>query len=90
MSKVNIIRAWKDEAYRMSLSEAERAALPANPAGEIELSAAALDQVAGGAMIFQTAGQRVGVLESGGGNGCGTGQGTGGNCTGDCCKTFAF
>jgi mersacidin/lichenicidin family type 2 lantibiotic len=48
MSKVNIIRAWKDEAYRLSLSEAERAALPANPAGKIELSGSDLEQVVGG------------------------------------------
>jgi mersacidin/lichenicidin family type 2 lantibiotic len=48
MSLVNIIRAWKDEAYRASLSDAERAALPANPAGAIELTEAELDNVAGG------------------------------------------
>ena len=35
---MDIIRAWKDEAYRNSLSEAERAALPENPAGSVELS----------------------------------------------------
>ena len=34
----HIIRAWKDEGYRNSLSEADRAALPANPAGRIELT----------------------------------------------------
>jgi mersacidin/lichenicidin family type 2 lantibiotic len=33
MSKQDIIRAWKDAAYRDSLSAAERAALPDNPAG---------------------------------------------------------
>jgi mersacidin/lichenicidin family type 2 lantibiotic len=35
---MDIIRAWKDEGYRNSLSEAERAALPENPAGIVELS----------------------------------------------------
>jgi len=35
MSTRNIIRAWKDASYRNSLSDAERAALPPNPAGSI-------------------------------------------------------
>ena len=37
-SQVNIIRAWTDEAYRNSLTDAERAALPACPEGMTELS----------------------------------------------------
>lgn len=48
MPKVDIIRAWKDEEYRDSLSEEERAALPAHPAGVIELSDLELGHVAGG------------------------------------------
>ena len=51
MSKQNIIRAWKDENYRRSLSEAERAALPENPAGRLnldELTAAELAEIDGG------------------------------------------
>ena len=48
MSSKNIVRAWKDPAYRNSLSAAERAALPENPAGVIELSDADLGKVAGG------------------------------------------
>ena len=48
MSTFDIIRAWKDEEYRNSLSELERAALPQHPAGEIELSDAELETVAGG------------------------------------------
>jgi len=48
MSKVSIIRAWKDEAYRLSLSVAERALVPANPAGAIELQDAELDGVSAG------------------------------------------
>lgn len=48
MSHEDIIRAWKDEEYRMSLSEAERACLPAHPAGLIELSDTDLDLVTGG------------------------------------------
>lgn len=37
MSAVNIIRAWKDEEYRDSLTAAQRATLPQHPAGTIEL-----------------------------------------------------
>jgi mersacidin/lichenicidin family type 2 lantibiotic len=48
MSNKNIIRAWKDEDYRLSLSEAERALLPGHPAGLIELSVAEMDGVGGG------------------------------------------
>jgi len=48
MSKDTIIRAWKDPAYRNGLSQGERAALPANPAGSIEISDADLGKVAGG------------------------------------------
>jgi mersacidin/lichenicidin family type 2 lantibiotic len=45
---VNVIRAWKDEEYRLSLSEAEQELLPANPAGLMELTGNDMDQVAGG------------------------------------------
>jgi mersacidin/lichenicidin family type 2 lantibiotic len=45
---MNIIRAWKDEEYRMSLSDEERSLLPDNPAGPVELSDADLDSVVGG------------------------------------------
>ena len=51
MSGVNVVRAWKDEEYRLSLTEAERAALPQNPAGLIELAETDLDQVAGGVFL---------------------------------------
>lgn len=47
MSKIDIIRAWKDESYRLSLSEAERAELPASPAGPVELSDADLTGAGG-------------------------------------------
>ena len=43
MSHADIIRAWKDEEYRLGLSEAERAALPENPAGLLDLTDADLD-----------------------------------------------
>ena len=54
MSNKNIIRAWKDPVYRNSLSESERAALPPNPAGAIEISDADLGRVAGG-VVQETA-----------------------------------
>ncbi len=38
MSYETIIRAWKDETYYNSLSEAERALLPENPVGTMSLS----------------------------------------------------
>jgi len=37
MRDIDIIRAWKDEAYRDGLSEEERKLLPANPAGDTRL-----------------------------------------------------
>lgn len=38
MLKLDVIRAWKDEEYRLSLSEAERAQLPEHPAGLVEVT----------------------------------------------------
>ena len=49
MSSYDIVRAWKDADYRASLSDAELAQLPANPAGFVELADDDLDQAAGGA-----------------------------------------
>lgn len=45
---IDIARAWKDEEYRNSLSEAELAQLPLNPAGTLELDDATLEQIMGG------------------------------------------
>ena len=45
---VDIIRAWKDEEYRQSLSTEELKQLPENPAGLIELSDEDMSSVAGG------------------------------------------
>ncbi|HVF56051.1 MAG TPA: mersacidin/lichenicidin family type 2 lantibiotic [Pyrinomonadaceae bacterium] len=47
MKKVDIIRAWKDEEYRASLTDDERASLPEHPSGAIELYDAELGEVAG-------------------------------------------
>jgi mersacidin/lichenicidin family type 2 lantibiotic len=42
---VNIIRAWKDAAYFDALSDAEKAQVPANPAGNIDID---MSTVSGG------------------------------------------
>ncbi len=47
MSSIDIVRAWKDEDYRDSLSVKELEHLPEHPAGGIELSDAALMEVSG-------------------------------------------
>lgn len=48
MSKLDIVRAWKDEDYANSLTDVQRAMLPQNPAGIIELTDLDLDAAAGG------------------------------------------
>jgi mersacidin/lichenicidin family type 2 lantibiotic len=48
MSKLDVVRAWKDEDYRLSLSEAQRASLSASPVGLVELSDLELEAAAGG------------------------------------------
>ena len=48
MKQIDIARAWKDEEYRRSLSAEERAGIPANPAGLIELTDADMGKVTGG------------------------------------------
>jgi mersacidin/lichenicidin family type 2 lantibiotic len=45
MANLDIIRAWKDPEYRLSLSKAEQALLLPHPAGLIELADAALAHV---------------------------------------------
>jgi mersacidin/lichenicidin family type 2 lantibiotic len=47
MSRLDIIRAWKDEEYRLTLSAAELALLPDNPAGIIDLADTDLEEVTG-------------------------------------------
>jgi mersacidin/lichenicidin family type 2 lantibiotic len=48
MSKRNIIRAWKNAEYRKSLSAEERAQLPENPAGLVELDIDEASSASGG------------------------------------------
>ncbi|CAM4453660.1 mersacidin/lichenicidin family type 2 lantibiotic [Myxococcus xanthus] len=45
--KDHILRAWRDPEYFNSLSSEERAALPANPAAELELSDEVLESISG-------------------------------------------
>ena len=52
MSKLDIVRAWKDEEYCNSLNDAQRALLPENPAGVIELTDQDLGHVEGGTISF--------------------------------------
>ncbi len=47
MSNFDIIRAWKDEEYRESLSEEQRSQLPENPAGIIEMSDEEMESLGG-------------------------------------------
>lgn len=49
--KIDINRALRDEDYFASLSEEERALIPANPAGVVEISDDDLAGVAGGAPL---------------------------------------
>ncbi|MEM6611442.1 MAG: mersacidin/lichenicidin family type 2 lantibiotic, partial [Cyanobacteria bacterium P01_C01_bin.72] len=46
----DIVRAWKDEEYRNSLTDAQRSQLPQNPAGIIELSDDAAESISAGAI----------------------------------------
>ncbi|HEU4511209.1 MAG TPA: mersacidin/lichenicidin family type 2 lantibiotic [Pyrinomonadaceae bacterium] len=48
MSTLDIVRAWKDDEYCESLSDTQRAALPQNPAGVVELSDDQLRAASGG------------------------------------------
>lgn len=48
MKKNDIIRAWRDRDFLLSLSEEERASLPANPSGHLDLSDEELLGIAGG------------------------------------------
>jgi len=48
MSNFDIVRAWKDEDYRLSLTDEQRAMLPDSPAGMVELSDTDMGMLAGG------------------------------------------
>jgi mersacidin/lichenicidin family type 2 lantibiotic len=38
MSKVDVVRAWKDAKYRRSLTPQQLESLPKNPAGRVDVS----------------------------------------------------
>ena len=46
--KIDVVRAWRDEEYRSSLSAEERASLPENPAGLATISDETLRSITGG------------------------------------------
>jgi mersacidin/lichenicidin family type 2 lantibiotic len=48
LSTEDIINAWRDEEYRESLDDEQRAVLPESPIGPIDLSEAELEDVEGG------------------------------------------
>lgn len=47
LDKETVVRAWKDETFRNSLSEEDRAALPPSPIGDAKLSDEELQAAAG-------------------------------------------
>lgn len=53
MNPETIIRAWKDPAFRASLTPEQRAALPENPSGAslAELESAELERIRGGQFV---------------------------------------
>ena len=74
MSKNHVIRAWKNEEYRNSLTAAERAQIPENPAGLIELTCEELVSVDGsaGSQNSSTVCEILGNFTRDGGTMCGT------------------
>ena len=54
MKKTDIIRAWKDPAYRATLSAEELAQLPGHPSGALELHDEQLRSISGAAGPVQT------------------------------------
>ena len=76
MKKHQIIQAWRDENYLLSLSEAERTQLPANPVGAVEIADETLMDVAGGSHycdkthVFSECYQTCDSCYSGGGSLC--------------------
>jgi mersacidin/lichenicidin family type 2 lantibiotic len=48
MKKIDVVRAWRDEEYRNSLTAEEQASLPENPAGLATVSDETLRSITGG------------------------------------------
>lgn len=54
MPAIDVVRSWKDEDYRLSLSSAEQALLPDNPVGNVtELTDDQMENLAGGSGGFK-------------------------------------
>lgn len=51
---IDVVRAWKDEDYRDSLTQDQRDRLPENPAGLVELSDEDMSSIAGGHPTIMT------------------------------------
>jgi mersacidin/lichenicidin family type 2 lantibiotic len=51
LSNDDIIRSWKDEEYRSALGASAPSLLPGNPAGLLELTDEALDDLIAGAAV---------------------------------------
>lgn len=54
MSKLDVVRAWKDEEYFSGLSESERSRLPVDPAAMTELTDDDLGFAEGGTVTLFT------------------------------------
>lgn len=52
MSSHQIVRAWRDHEYWLSLTETDRAQVPENPAGLVELMDVELEHVTGQTHAF--------------------------------------
>jgi mersacidin/lichenicidin family type 2 lantibiotic len=48
MKKIDVVRAWRDEEYRNSLTAEERASLPESPAGLAVVQDSVLASITGG------------------------------------------
>jgi mersacidin/lichenicidin family type 2 lantibiotic len=54
MKSVDVVRAWKDAAYREGLTQDDLLGVPANPAGIVELTDEQLKQASGLSGIIVT------------------------------------
>jgi mersacidin/lichenicidin family type 2 lantibiotic len=54
MAEINVVRYWKDPAYRGALAAGQLEGLPENPAGLVELTDAQLKEASGVSGIIVT------------------------------------
>lgn len=54
MKKNQILAAWRDEEYLLSLSDEERAQIPEHPAGTLDMEDNVLRTITGGCGPYQT------------------------------------